>query len=85
MTKKERNQLKGLQIDALHTFLAKQFSGFMDKRDDNLSITMQDALMSGYAVFSLKCPSLLQFNNQRTLYAAATGQAGSRREPKDSI
>ena len=66
MTKRERKQLKGLQIDTLHTFLAKQFSGFTDKRDDNLSITMQDALMSGYAVFSLKDPSLLQFNNQRT-------------------
>jgi len=66
MTKRERKQLEGLQIDALHNYLAKQFRGFTDKRDDNLSITMQDALMSGYAVFSLKDPSLLQFNNKRT-------------------
>lgn len=66
MTKRERKQLERLKIDALHTYLAKHFSGFTDKRDDNQSIRMQDALMSGYAVFSLKCPSLLQFNNQRT-------------------
>ena len=66
MTKRERKKLEELKIDPLHSFLAKKFKGFMDKREDNLSITMQDALMSGYAVFSLKDPSLLQFNNKRT-------------------
>lgn len=66
MTKRERKQLERLQTDALHTFLAKQFSGFTDNRAGNGSVTMRDALMSGYTVFSLKCPSLLQFNNQRT-------------------
>ncbi|MCB9294422.1 MAG: transposase [Lewinellaceae bacterium] len=66
MTKRERKELESIKIDSLHAFLAKQFRGFTDNRDDNLSITMQDALMSGYAVFSLKYPSLLQFNNERT-------------------
>ena len=66
MAGREEKALQGLKIDALHKFLAKQFRRFTDTRDENQSITMQDALMSGYAVFSLKDPSLLQFNNERT-------------------
>lgn len=45
MTKRERKKLEALRIDPLHKYLAKQFRGFTDKREDNLSITMQDALM----------------------------------------
>ena len=66
MATAEEKALEGLKIDPLHKYLAKKFRGFADTRSENLSITMQDALMSGYAVFSLKDPSLLQFNNERT-------------------
>ncbi|MCB0555155.1 MAG: transposase [Phaeodactylibacter sp.] len=66
MATREEKALELLKIDPLHKFMAKQFRGFTDTRDENQSISMQDALMSGYAVFSLKDPSLLQFNNERT-------------------
>jgi hypothetical protein len=66
MTSRKEKAIEGLKTDALHKFLAKQFRGFTDKRGENQSIRMQDALMSGYAVFSLKDSSLLQFNNERT-------------------
>jgi len=64
-TNREKKAMESLKIDALHKYLASEFNKFADNRDDNLSITMQDALMSGYAVFSLKDKSLLQFNNER--------------------
>lgn len=63
-----RNKLKSLQsihIDGLHKYLKSKFSKFTDKRDKNKSISLSDALMSGYAMFSLKDPSLLFFNNKR--------------------
>ena len=85
MATREEKVLEGLKIDPLHKFLAEQFRRFTDSRDENQSITMQDALMSGYALFSLKDPSLLQFNNERTLYATATGQAEPGRKPKGDI
>lgn len=66
MATREEKALEGLKIDPLHKYLAKKFQGFTDTRSENLSIKMQDALMSGYAVFSLKDPSLLQFNNEHT-------------------
>ena len=65
-TKRERKALESLKIDPLNSYLAKEFSKFPDDRDDNLSITMQDALMSGYAMFSLKDQTLLEFNNERS-------------------
>lgn len=66
MSTRQERTLESLKIDPLHNFLAKEFRGFTDNRDENQSITMQDALMSGYALFSLKDPSLLQFNNERS-------------------
>lgn len=41
------------------------FSGIKDPRRCRQKITLTDALMSGLAVFSLKCPSLLQFDEKR--------------------
>lgn len=59
-----------LKIDRLHGFIKHEFKQFLDKRDDNKSIAMDDALMSGYAMFSLKDSSLLEFNNERTVRAS---------------
>jgi len=65
MSKKERKKLEKLKIDSLHEYLADKFKGFTDHRDGNKSIPLSSALMSGYAMYSLKDPSLLSFNNDR--------------------
>ncbi|EFK06403.1 conserved hypothetical protein [delta proteobacterium NaphS2] len=39
--------------------------GVSDYREGNPEISMADALMSGFAVFSLKDPSLLAFDKRR--------------------
>jgi len=59
-----------IKIDRLHGFIKHEFKQFIDTRDDNTSIDMDDALMSGYAMFSLKDSSLLEFNNERTVRAS---------------
>ena len=61
-----KEKLDCLQIDRLHGFIKHEFKQFKDTRKDNLSIDLDDALMSGYAMFSLKDSSLLEFNNERT-------------------
>lgn len=66
MSTRQQKNLKSLEIDSLHDYLCRAFSKFSDTRRNNLSISISDALMSGYALFSLKDPSLLFFNNKRT-------------------
>jgi len=39
--------------------------GIADQRTNRKTITLSDALMSGLAMFSMKCPSLLQFDEKR--------------------
>jgi len=56
---------KHLNADALFKRLHNDFSGVSDFRDDDIDISMSDALMSGFAVFSLKDPSLLAFDKRR--------------------
>ncbi len=41
------------------------FDEIADQRTNRKSITLPDALMSGFAMFSMKCPSLLQFDEKR--------------------
>lgn len=65
MTRQEKKALDSLKIDSLNSFLATQFRQFEDKRRSNHSVSVKDALMSGYAVFALKYPSLLQYNDDR--------------------
>ena len=65
MTRQEKKALESLKIDPFNNFLAAQFRRFPDARASNQSITAKDALMSGYAVFSLKYPSLLQYDGDR--------------------
>ncbi len=57
---------KHLNADALFKRLHNDFSGVSDFRDGDIDISMADALMSGFAVFSLKDPSLLAFDERRT-------------------
>src|SRR5512145_2067243 len=56
---------KHLSADALFSFVRSLFSNVPDHRSDDTDITVTDALMAGFAMFSLKCPSLLDFDKQR--------------------
>ena len=56
---------KHLNMDAMMTTVHNLFAGFKDHRKREGKISLQDALMSGYAMFALKDPSLLLFDNRR--------------------
>ena len=56
---------KHLSADALFRTVGSCFNKVVDHRTDDADISLHDALMSGYAVFSLKAPSLLAFDKQR--------------------
>ena len=56
---------KHLSADALFGLLRNGFAKVPDHRSDGTEITLPDALMSGFAMFSLKCPSLLDYDKQR--------------------
>ena len=56
---------KHLSADALHRLLAAEFHKFPDRRA-NATIALPDALLSAFAMFSLKDPSLLAFDARRT-------------------
>jgi hypothetical protein len=65
---------KHLKVDALHAQLRDRFDSIADHRLTSCSITLTDALMSGFALFALKEPSLLAFqdrikdSNLRSIY-----------------
>lgn len=54
-----------LCADALHTLVHRAFRGIPDQRDAGTRIPLDDALMSAFAMFSLKDPSLLAFDARR--------------------
>ena len=56
---------KHLNADALFKALYDDFSNVSDFRQGIPEISMADALMSGFAMFSLKDPSLLAFDERR--------------------
>jgi len=56
---------KHLNADALFEEVYSNFKKFPEFRSENLEISMADALMSGFAMFSLKDPSLLAFDERR--------------------
>jgi len=65
---------KILSADGLFKLIKTKFGEMGDRRSSNASISLADALMSAFAMFSLKYPSLLMFNKQskngnlKTLY-----------------
>jgi hypothetical protein len=65
---------KHLQVDALIDKLRERFDTIPDSRVGDHTISLPDALMSGIALFALKEPSLLAFqerikdSNLRTIY-----------------
>src|SRR5438093_13785034 len=56
---------KHLSADALFGFVRSLFANVPDHRSDDTDITLTDALMAGFAMFSPKCSSLLDFDKQR--------------------
>ena len=56
---------KHLNADSLFNGFLKDFSKVSDYRKGNKKISTSDALMSGFAMFSLKDPSLLAFDERR--------------------
>ena len=58
---------KDLSVDSLFRLLRSRFDSFPDPRprSDEIRIPLGDALMSAFAMFSLKDPSLLAFDHRR--------------------
>lgn len=56
---------KHLSADALFRLVRSGFTNVPDHRGGDLEISLPDALMSAFAMFSLKSPSLLAFDKQR--------------------
>lgn len=56
---------KNLNLDAMMATTHNKFIGFPDTRTRKCQISQADALMSGYAIFALKDPSLLSFDRRR--------------------
>ena len=56
---------KHLCADALCNLLHGSFATIADDGVDEVEIPLSDALMSAFAMFSLKAPSLLAFDKQR--------------------
>ena len=54
---------KKIKIEQCLDLLKDSFSGFKDPRSGFSEIPIQDFLLSSYAVFALKYPSLLSFEN----------------------
>lgn len=56
---------KHLSADGLLKMVKKRFNKVEDHRPINVEVPLADALMSGFAMFSLKDPSLLVFDERR--------------------
>lgn len=62
--KSKEQYRKAINLDAEIVKLRKTFEGVKDKRAKNTSHKLSDILMSGFAMFSLKHPSLHDFEQQ---------------------
>ena len=56
---------KDLSADTLFRVLRSHFSSLPDLRSGEVEIPLDDALMSAFAMFALKDPSLLAFDHRR--------------------
>jgi hypothetical protein len=63
MAPKARNHLSA---DALISMLRTGFADLADHRSGQSNISLTDAFMSAFALFTLKSPSLLAFDKERT-------------------
>lgn len=56
---------KHLSADALYAVVRESFTRILDRRDPKATISLPDALISAFALFALKDPSLLAFDHRR--------------------
>lgn len=75
---------KLLSADRLFALVRADFEQVTDQRADNAKISMPDALMSGFAMFSLKDPSLLAFDERRTTDSNLGSIYGIEKVPGDT-
>jgi len=61
-TRKVRQELSA---DGLFKLIRQRFDRLTDARAESAGITLTDALMSAFAMFALKDPSLLAFDQRR--------------------
>ncbi len=61
----KRNVRKHINADNLLALVREDFKQVPDARADNVTISLDDALMSALAMFQLKDPSLLAFDRRR--------------------
>ena len=57
---------KHLAADALFRLIRRGFASLRDDRLGETEMSLTDALMSAFAMFSLKSPSLLAFDQERS-------------------
>ena len=62
---KPGNPRQGLSADALFALVRERFEKLPDQRPAGAEVSLPDALMSACAMFSLKDPSLLAFDQRR--------------------
>lgn len=75
---------KHLSADGLFKMVKKEFKKIADHRPTNVEIPLDDALMSGFAMFSLKDPSLLAFDERRQEPENLKRVYGIKRIPSDT-
>lgn len=75
---------KKLSASGLIETLRSGFKEVTDHRADNIKISMDDALMSGFAMFSLKDASLLEFDKRRTKDSNLRRIYGLEKVPSDT-
>jgi hypothetical protein len=62
-------QRKNLSGEALYGIISSEFREIPEhRRQKSVEISLKDALMSAFAVFALKMPSLLQYEDRRKRY-----------------
>jgi hypothetical protein len=66
MSKTKVKLRKYLNADALFSLVRSGFEKIKEHRSNNIKIPLTDALMSAFAMFSLKDPSLLTFEERRS-------------------
>jgi hypothetical protein len=64
-TELPKSERKHLSADALVALLRKRFENITDSRGQTAKIPLADVLMAAFAMFSLKSPSLLAFDQAR--------------------
>ena len=75
---------KSLSADSLFALVRAGFERIPNQRAENAKISLPDALMSGFAMFSLKDPSLLAYDERRRTDSNLKSIYGIQKAPCDT-